>query len=449
MDEAGMDCRFFGHPRGLLVLAATDGFVSFSLYGMQSLLVLYMTSALLLPGHVDHVLGMGALRAAFRPVYGPLAGVPLASVIEGSFVALIWAAPLAGGLVADRVLGRTRTIVAGCILMTIGHFLLAFDASFLVALACLVAGLGLSACTRAQIGALYAPADLRRADGFQVYQLAVSGAVIVAPLLCGTLGESYHWHWGFAAAGVGMLIGLAVYLAGRGMLPPEPSRGVKAAGDRARLAPGERRAVALLLLLIPVVALVMVGNTQIFNAYLLWAKANYRLALFGHVVPASWLLSLDAASGVPTTLAVIAFWRWWASRDLPAGELAKMVAGGAIMALAPLCLALAASTDGGRHAVGLQWALAFHVINSIGYACVYPVGLALTSRLAPHALGATLVNSFTLCLFLSNLLAGWLGGLLPTMSGAAFWLLHAAIVAFGAMLLLVLSLLSERILLRP
>ncbi len=444
------DQAFFGHPRGLAVLAFTEGWIDFSLYGMQSLLVLYMMGSLLQPAHVGHVLGFGALLAALRPIYGPLQGEPLASVIMGLFVALIWATPIVGGVLADRVLGRTRTIVLGCLLMTAGHFLMAFDASFLLALLCLVLGIGLGACTRAQVGALYGRADTRRGDAFQIYQLAVNLAVIVSPLVCGTLGESYHWHWGFAAAGVGMLIGLAVYLAGRRVLPPEPPlRQARDRGTARTWAAGDAKAVALVLLLLPIVALVMVGNTQIFNAYLIWAQENYRLTFFGHTMPVSWLLSLDAASGVPTTLLSLMFWRWWARRHSGPNELGKMVTGALIMAGAPLCLALAAWRDAGRHAIGLQWGIAFHVINSIGYASMYPIGMALYSRLAPRAFGATLVNSYALSLFLSNLLAGWLGGLLVSLPGATFWMLHAVLVFIGAVFLLVVALLSRRIVTMP
>ncbi len=444
--SSARDDAFFGHPRGLAVLAFTEGWIDFSLYGMQSLLVLYMTDALLLPEHVRHVLGFDGLLAALRPIYGTLHGQPLASAIMGVFVALIWATPLLGGVLADRVLGRTPTIVLGCLLMTAGHFLMAFDASFLLALLCLILGVGLGACTRAQVGALYATTDTRRADAFQIYQLAVNLAVIISPLICGTLGESYHWHWGFAAAGVGMLIGLVVYLTGRGVLPPEPSlRAARRNRPVLRLSAGDIKVVMLLLLLLPVVALVMVGNTQIFNAYLIWSQENYRLNFFGHTMPVSWLLSLDAASGVPTTLLALMFWRWWERRRPAPNELGKMVVGAAIMATAPLCLALAAWIDAGRHEVGLQWGVAFHVINSIGFASLYPIGMALYSRLAPRAFGTTLVNSYALSLFLSNLLAGWLGGLLVRLPGAMFWLLHAGLVATGAVLLLAVSLLSRRI----
>ena len=308
MRPAG-DRGFFGHPRGLGILAFTEGWIGFSFYGMQSLLVLYMTRQLLRPEHVRHVLGFGWFRHGLAFLYGPLDRQALASAIMGLYAALAWASPIAGGLVADRLLGRTRTVVLGAALMTAGHFLLAWEASFLLALPCLIAGAGCAKALASQVGALYAADDPRRADAFQSYQMAVAVAVIAAPLVCGTLGEDYAWGWGFAAAGTGMLIGLVLYLAGRRWLPPEPAPRARAA--RVRLTPTERRRLLGLVLLLPVLAVASVGNMQIFNAYLVWGAQTYALVFDGHRMPVSWLLSLDAFVSTFTILGSIAFWRWW------------------------------------------------------------------------------------------------------------------------------------------
>lgn len=431
---------FFGHPRGLAVIAFTEGWIGFSLYGTQACLVLYMTTQLLRPGHVEHIRGFGTLLLMLRPAYGRLEVEPLASAIMGLFIALIWATPIIGGILSDCFLGRTRTILLGSLLMTVGHFLLAFEASFLLALLFLVAGVGCASCAQAQLGALYGPSDPRRTDAFQIYSMSVCLAVILAPLICGTLGEAYAWHWGFAAAGCGMLIGLIVYLAGRHALPAEPPvRRLRAQDGSAGLTRDDRRTLLLLALLLPVVALATLGNTQLYNAYLIWARANYQLVFFGHAMPTSWLLSIDSATSVVTIFASVLFWRWWERRHRAPNELAKMSVGAGILAAAPLILALAAWHDGGRHAIGLEWGLAFHTVNSFGFANVYAIGLALYSRLAPRALGATIVNAYGLSLFLSNLLAGWLGGLLPVLPGGVFWLLHAVLIAAGALLLLTAS----------
>ena len=427
------DRAFLGHPRGLAILAATEGCIGFSFYGMQSLLVLYLTQQLLTPAHLGHVLGFGWFRRFLALLYGPVHGQPLASAIMGLYTALAWGSPIAGGLVADRLLGRTRTIVLGAALMTAGHFLLAWDTTFLAALLCLIVGMGCAKTLAAQVGALYALDDPRRADAFQIYELTVAVAVILAPLICGTLGEDYAWSWGFAAAGTGMLIGLLLYLAGRRWLPPEPPPRSRTA--RVRPTPAEARRLCGLVLLLPVLAVASVGNMQIFNAYLVWGAHDYALVFFGRTMPISWLLSLDALISTFTILGSIRFWRWWSVRHGTPHELTKLAIGAGISALAPLVLAAASLQAAGGHKVGLAWGVAFHVVNDIGFANVFAIGLALYSRLAPPGLNATVVNGYALSLFLSNLLVGWLGGLLGRMSGAQFWLLHAALVGSAAVVL--------------
>ena len=136
------DHSFVGHPRGLAYISFTEAWERFSYYGMQSLLMLYMLGALLTPAHIGHVFGLSVFRQGLSFLYGPLAGQPLAAAIMGVYAATVYATPILGGLLADRWLGRSRTIVLGSVLMTLGHFLMAFDASFLIALFCLVVGTG-------------------------------------------------------------------------------------------------------------------------------------------------------------------------------------------------------------------------------------------------------------------------------------------------------------------
>ncbi|MGI4748699.1 MAG: peptide MFS transporter, partial [Janthinobacterium lividum] len=398
------DRSFLGHPRGLAVLALTEGWVGFSFYGMQSLLVLYMTGQLLRPGHVEHVWGFGGFRVVLGVLMGPLTGAALASAIMGLYAASIWATPILGGLVADRLLGRTRTIVLGSVLMTAGHFLLAFDSTFLVALTCLIAGNGCTGCLKAQVGALYGPADTRRPDAFQLYSLSVSIAVVLSPLICGTLGERYAWHWGFAAAGVGMLIGLLTYLGGRHWLPREPvvDRAAHGVTLPTALSGSDKHILLVLVAMLPVLAMASVGNMEIFNGYLLWGQRNYALAFGRQTMPVSWLLSLDAFIGIGTLSSSMLFWRWWGRHRRMPGETVRMAGASVLLMLAPLILALASFQAGG-HKIGLGWGLAFHLVNDFGFSNFYPVGMALYSRLAPRALGATVVNAFVLHLFLANL----------------------------------------------
>src|SRR5437660_5997130 len=295
------DRSFIGHPRGLGYIAFTEAWERFSYYGMQTLLVLYMTHRLLLPGHVEHVAGFAPFRNLLEAIYrGQLDIQPLASAIFGLYTGLVYLTPIAGGLLADRFLGRTLTITIGALLMSAGHFLMAFDFSFLLALTCLLTGVGcFKGNLASQVGGLYPTGDNRRADAFQIYYIFINGGVIAAPLIAGTLGEKVGWHWGFGAAGVGMLIGLSIYLSGRKYLPTDSPvvEEKEASPDHTAKTKLTRRdiiAIVVLIGLLPFLTIAIIPNQQIFNAYLLWAEAHADLIFFGKKMPTTWLITLDS-----------------------------------------------------------------------------------------------------------------------------------------------------------
>jgi len=447
---AAPDRRFFGHPAGLGWLAFCELWERFSYYGMQALLVLYLTNYLFLPENIGQVAGIDALRGFIERVTGPRSPQQLASAVFGLYAGFVYLMPLFGGLLADRLLGRTKTIVIGACLMALGHFLMAFESSFLVALACLLVGVGcFKGNIAAQVGDLYAPGDKRRASAFQIFMLAIQIAVIVAPIVCGTLGEKVAWHWGFGAAGVGMVIGLVVYLAGRRHLPPEPARGTKAATAAARpaLTGAEMGRLALLLVLIPVLTLSVVGNQQFYNAYPLWSQKHMDLVLLGWQVPVSWLQAVDAAISTLTMIASIAFWRWWATRRREPDEMMKMALGSLVAAGAPALLVIAAwQIDASHEKISFAWTLGYTILNDIGFANVLPVGLALYSRVSPRGLAGLVIGMYYLHLFVGNTFVGWLAGFLETMPGPEFWGLHAVLVGSAGVLLLACRLLFGRLL---
>src|SRR5947208_5551995 len=256
------DRSFIGHPRGLAYIAFAEAWERFSYYGMQALLVLYMVNRLLHPPHVEHIAGFGGFRHLIESFRGPLDVQPLASTIFGLYTGLVYLTPIIGGLIADRWLGRTLTIVIGASLMAVGQFLVGLDASFLLGLACLLIGVGcFKGNLASQVGALYSPGDNRRADAFQIYYIFINAGVIISPLIAGTLGEVYGWQYGFGAAGIGMLIGLAIYLSGRKWLPPD-SRVVekKEHAAKPRFSHREKLAIIALLILLPVLTIAIIGN---------------------------------------------------------------------------------------------------------------------------------------------------------------------------------------------
>lgn len=449
------DRWFFGHPKPLAFLAFTEAWERFSYYGMTALLVLYMTKQLLLPGHVEHIAGFDAARSFFEHTYGggkAMTVVALASAIYGFYASTVYLTPfLVGGPLGDWVLGRTGTIILGACLMAAGHFLMAFDVSFLGALACLMLGSGcLKGNLAAQVGGLYSETDNRRADAFQIYYLGINGGVIFGPLVTGLLGTNLGWHFGFGAAGVGMLVSLGIYLYGRRFLPPEPPRGAAARrAAKTKAAPMSGRdwqVLILLVLLLPVLALSIVGNNQIQNAYLVWADASADLHLFGIPVPTPTLVSVDSIVSVITLALMVVFWRWWATRFKEPDELGKIVIGCIFGAIGVACLALGAELTPPGQKVSFLWLLAFHLLNDIGFANVLPVGLAFYARSAPKAAAGAIVGVYYLHLWAGNTMVGYLGGKLDKMPADRFWWLHAGLVAGAGAIFFVVWLVFGRLL---
>jgi len=225
----------FGHPPGLTVLFTTQMWAEFSFFGLQALLVYYMTKQL------------DFSQAKSSLIYGAYGGAAFFS-------------PFFGGLIADRWLGRTASVIIGAAMMMAGHFAMAFESLLFPALALVALGNGLFIPPLAiQVGSLYADDDPRKAFAYSNYYMGINLGGLLAPLVCGTLGELYGWHWGFAAAGVGMAIGLVIYCSFLRYLPPEPSRGRVAREASDSAAPVIREHVAILLMMVAMVVLFRVG----------------------------------------------------------------------------------------------------------------------------------------------------------------------------------------------
>jgi proton-dependent oligopeptide transporter, POT family len=422
-----------GHPRGLWFLAFTEAWERFSYYGMQSLLVLYMVKYLLLPGRIERVMIFDAFRQL--PLYSGLDGQPLASAIFGTYTASVYLTPIFGGFLADRVLGRRRTVLLGGLTMAAGHFLMAFETAFLFALLCLVLGCGMfKGNIASQVGALYKPEDLRRADAFQIFYLGINAGVIISPLIVGSLGEKVGWHYGFAAAGVGMLLAICIYLWGQKYLRAsdnDPRLAVVKNAPKARLTKRDWTSVIALILLIPVMAVAIVPNNQIFNAYLVWGDRQFDLVFMGKTLPTTWLVTLDAIVSVSFLAIVAIFYRWYGKHYREPDEVMKLIIGSAFSVCGALCLVAAAATQAPGQKIGLFWPVAFHFLNSIAFAHMLPIGLALFAKYAPKAINATIIGLYYLAFFLANSMVGKIGGFLEKWPTTNFWLLHAAF-ALGA-----------------
>jgi amino acid/peptide:H+ symporter len=230
----------FGHPPGLIILFFAEMWERFSYYGMRGLLKLYMVNYLfvmmrqakqgdstnMIPGDPGTVLGWETINK-FIP--GDTVGAK-ASILYGLYTGLVYLTPVFGGMVADRLLGQRKTVVVGGILMAIGHFVMAFEDLFFVALLLLILGNGaFKPNISTQVGLLYPAGDPRRDGAFTIFYMGINLGAFICNFICGTLAAVYGWHYGFAAAGVGMVLGLIVYLMGQKYLAPDNFMVAKAA----------------------------------------------------------------------------------------------------------------------------------------------------------------------------------------------------------------------------
>jgi POT family proton-dependent oligopeptide transporter len=431
----------FGHPRALAFLFGTEMWERFSYYGMRALLVLYMTKYLLLSGPAGNVAGLAAVRDALEAIFGPLDTQPLASQIYGFYTALVYLTPILGGLVADRWLGQRRTVVVGAVLMAIGHFMMALDTLFLMALLALILGNGaFKPNISTQVGGLYGPGDRRRDRAYSIFYVGINVGAFLAPLVCGTLGEKAGWHYGFAAAGVGMLIGLSIYLYALPLLPADGPR--EAAVAKTAGAPrggGQWRAVIVLLVLLLPNTLFWATYEQSGNTIVLWADAatDRTVGLFGLAgqIPTTWFLAFNPFMIFLFTPFVVALWARQAARGTEPSTVSKMALGCCCAAASYLIMAVAAwHAQGG--AASWWWLFGYFVVITVGELYLSPVGLSFVTKIAPARLRSMMMGLWLAASFAGSFLAGWLGSFWSGMEKPAFFLMIAGIAALAGLMIL-------------
>ncbi len=435
---------FIGHPKGLFYLAFTEAWERFSYYGMTALLVLYMVNQLLLPGHVEHVVGFAGFRHGLEAVFGQLSNQALASQIFGLYAGFVYFTPVLGGWFADRWIGQRNAVVLGALSMSGGHIAMAFDQSFLLALLLLVVGSGLlKGNISAQVGALYPEDDeARRTRGFAIFSMAINFGAVAGPLLCGFLGQRYGWHVGFGLAAIFMLAGLVTYLSGYRHLPAKVERKILAA------VPMTRRDWKVVMALVAVMALTIfqsIAYYQLGNVLPVWLQDHGNMNAGGFAIPIPWYQSIDPLFSILSVPALFALWRWQQAHGGEPSDLGKIGQGAWLCAVANLVL-VAAIAAAGPHRVLWLWPFLYCAIQGIAFLYYWPTLLALVSRAAPPKINATMMGVTFLTLFVANNLIGWIGTFYEQMTPLSFWLMHAGIAAAGGMLVLLFGPALKRVL---
>ncbi len=424
--------ELFGHPRALSFLFATEMWERFSYYGMRSLLTLYMVKYVLQPPQAESVIGLSALKRLLEIPFGPLDIQPLSSQIYGLYTGLVYLTPVFGGLLADRVLGHRRTVIIGASLMAAGHFMMAFEPLLLFALLTLILGNGaFKPNMSAQVGSLYATGDRRRDRAYSIFYVGINLGAFLAPLVCGTLGEKAGWHYGFGAAGVGMLIGLAIYLYAAPSLPPDE---IAPATARAPLTREERRAIVALLVLFVPTTFFWATYEQQGNTIALWADdytdRTINLLFWSAEIPTTWFQAFNPFMIFAFTPFVIALWTWQAKRGAEPSTITKMALGCLGVTLANLIMAVAALQAGGAK-VSWLWLFGYFVVITIGELYISPIGLSLVSKIAPAKMLSMMMGVWLATSFTGNFIAGWLGSFWSTMDKAHFFLMIAAVAGLA------------------
>jgi POT family proton-dependent oligopeptide transporter len=413
------EANWFGQPRGLTILFLTNMWEQFSYYGMRALLVYYMTKQLLLSQ--EH-----------------------SSFIYGAYTAFAYFTPIIGGAIADRYLGKRLAVIIGASTMAAGHFMMAFEPMFYFALATIAVGNGLFLPSLpSQINDLYGPDDPRRGWAYNVYYVGVNVGGFLAPLICGTLGEVYGWHYGFGAAGVGMLAGLVIYLAGQRYLPSSKTPATIVPPASAIEHGASNRDTYLLLLGVGLSVTVFRGAyEQVGNTMALWIEGVDR-TLGSFVIPMTWFQSLNPLLVIVMTPFLLARWKRKANAGTEHSPLQKMALGSTIVGASYALIATASVVyPGGAHWI---WVAAFFVVLTFGELYILPTGLGLFARLAPPKFGATTVAAWYLAIFAGSITAGYVGSWYSHLSPPIYFLLLTGIALTSAAMLFGLDRRARRV----
>lgn len=425
--ESAMDASGIGgHPRGLTTLFFTEFWERFSYYGMRAILVLYMAAPA----------AQGGLEF----------DTAKATSIYGTYTMSVYLTSLPGGWLADRLLGARLAVLLGGITIALGHFAMAVNSmSFFYGGMILIAlGTGLlKPNISTMVGGLYGKDDPRRDAGFSIFYMGINLGGMVAALVCGYLGQRVNYHLGFAAAGIGMVLGLIQYVAHRKRLANVGARAKRTSEEKTTvikqpLTAGEKKRLVVIGFLFLFSILFWTGFEQAGSSFNLFAERQTRNSLFGYEFPSSWLQSVN--SFFILALAPVFAWLWarWGKRQPSSPSkfsFALLCTSGGLLLMA------AASLLTGSGRVSPLWLVSLYFIHTVGELCLSPVGLSTVTKLAPARMVGLMMGVWFLSIAIGNKFAGWAAGFYRDDASALFRLYGtlAVITLAGAVMLAVLT----------
>ncbi len=397
-----------GHPRGLTTLFLTEFWERFSYYGMRALLVLYMTAPV----------------AAGGLAYD----IPKATRIYGLYTSSVYFTAVIGGIIADTLIGAYRSVLYGGIIIASGHFLMALPStsSFFLGLVAIALGTGLlKPNISAMVGNLYSPGDLRRDSGFSIFYIGINLGGMVAPLVCGTVGQRVNWHLGFGLAGLGMTLGVAQLLWHRERVNGNaPSKQKTENAESGGLNRADVNKLIVLAILLVFSSFFWTAFEQAGSSLNLFAENMVNNRLFGYDFPSSWFQSVN--SFFILLLAPVFSIIWLKLGERQPSSVTKFVGGLFFVGAGYLFLSLGMFSDG---KVGPLWLVALYFLHTVGELCLSPVGLSTVTKLAPPRAVGFLLGMWFVFIAIGNYGAGYLAGFFDPgkgMGAARFFFLAIA-----------------------
>jgi POT family proton-dependent oligopeptide transporter len=476
--EPSKQKTYFGHPAGLFVLFFTEMWERFSYYGMRALLTLYMVSYLIKdPEKANSVFGFNSLKQLLEMGFGPLETQPFASQLYGLYTGFVYLSPFFGGMIADKVWGQRKTVYVGGVLMAIGHFLMAFEDCFLLALMFLILGNGaFKPNISSQVGSLYEHGDERRDGAFTIFYMGINLGGFLSPLVCGTLGQVYGWHYGFGAAGIGMLLGLGVYHFGRHLLPLDKEQKNKLEGKPSEsLGSGYVLKVFMgfiavavaffVLLIIPAIYKLILGSLLIMgavyaisrlkgedkdrvvtliivclatvmfwaiyeqqgNTLQLWADEKTDWNFFGWTMPSTWFQSFNPAMIFMFAPLLDMYWNMRAQKGHTSSSIRKMGIGSILCGFSFIVMIVAAKVVGEGPIKGsLMWLIFSTWLATVGELFLSPIGLSFVTKVAPQRMISMMMGIWLMSSFFGNYLGGYIGSFYEKMPKDVFFMILAA-----------------------
>ncbi|MDB2652992.1 peptide MFS transporter [Flavobacteriales bacterium] len=426
------DNELFGHPKGLFVLFFTEMWERFSYYGMRAILVLYLVTQT-----TDANPGLGWTTAEALALYG-------------WYTMLVYVASIPGGWIADRLIGQKKSVLIGGLTLCVGHGILAVEEmwAFYSGLGLIIAGVGLlKPNISTMVGGLYKAGDTRRDRGFTIFYIGINIGAFLSSLIVGYIGEVHGWHYGFGLAGIGMLLGQIVYMAGQkhlievgNLLKDTANLEEKAKYDQP-LTHIEKDRIKVLLLSFLIVIVFWGAFEQAGGLMNIYTLEKTDRVIAGMTIPASVFQSLNAAFIILLGTTVAGYWVKRSSKNKEASSLFKMGVGTMIMGLGFLFMTGAAAQFEANGSSAMYWLVFAYLFHTIGELCASPVALSFITKLAPVKYGSIMMGTYFAMTGFGNKLAGFLG---ESASELGEYVIFTGIAIFCVIFgLLILSLLKK------